>query len=255
MVDTAGITGGLGQVFGGFGGFFQSILDFLARNFFTMVLVVIAGAIGYYVYYRFVLNDIRIVVRKGNGLTTVAIARMIFDKSTQTKKIIISGYKLHDENPPSEDSFFFYKGFSKVYKGYSAIQDDHGVIHFVKPVINPDHSYMLNVVTPTKLEQYFSSRERAWRKFKLKDEQQYKLMLVSLIIFTLIMSVSLAWGYYQQKKGGEAMARAIESQSAVMSAQTDMMTKYFSGGNIEPKKETGTFQEEQTVNLPFGIGG
>lgn len=255
MVDTAGITGGIGQVFGGFGGFFNSILEFLARNFFTMVLVVIAGAIGYYIYYRFVLNDIRIIVRKGNGLTSVAIARMIFDKTTQTKKIIISGYKLHDENPPSEDSFFFYKSFTKVYKGYNAIQDEHGVIHFVKPEINLKHEYMLNVVTPTKLEQYFSSRERAWRKFKLKDEQQAKMMMVSLIIFTLIISCSLAWGYYQQKKGGEAMSKAVTSLSAVIDTQNALMAKYLQVSGLPQQNTTGQFQEEQTVNLPFGIGG
>lgn len=252
----ADVVGGAGQIISGAGSFFTGITNFFARNFFTIVMVVVAGAILYYCMWRFFINDTRVVVRKQNGLTAIAPARIYFDKKLQAKRISIVGFQLHDEQAPSEEGMVLFKGFFKLYRGYNAIQDNNGFIHFVHPKINEKHEYMLNVISPTKVEQYIASRERAWRKFKIKDEQREKMILVSLIVYTLIMSASLAWGYYQQKQGSEDLGRGIEALAGQVQRQNDLFDKYASvaiSQGITPVNNVPV-QDTTTVEIPFNNG-
>lgn len=247
MVD---VQGGLGQITAGAGSFFNGIFTFIGNNLFTIIGVVLGGAIMYYFMWRFILNDTRVIVTKMNGLTTIAPARLFFDKKLQTKRIAVVGFKLHDGQAPSEEGFFFYKGAFKLYRGYRAVQDDHGVLHFVAPRLDKDGMQYLNVVSPTKLEQYFASRERAWRKFKLKDEQQVRMLMVSLIIYTLIMSASLAWGYFQQRKSSEHYDSAASSLASAVSTQNDILSRY---GNVPPSRNV-TRTDVNVVPIPFNSG-
>ena len=247
---TSAASSGLSQFTAGFGGLFQNIFTFIGNNFFTIVFVAFAGALIYYFMWRFILNDTRVIITKLNGLTTVAPARLFFDKKLQTKRIEVVGFKLHDGQAPSEEGFFFYKGAFKLYRGYTAIQDDQGVLHFTAKGIRDGDKQYFNVVSPTKLEQYFASRERAWRKFKLKDEQQARMILVSLIIYTLIMSASLAWGYFQQRKASEHYDGAATSLASAVATQNDLLKKY----GVSPPPHQSSQGDTTVVTTPFNSG-
>lgn len=233
---------GIGSGFSGVGSVFQSIFYTIGHYSWIFLFIIAFFCIMYYVWYNYYLFNRRASVMKANGGEVLAKARMVIDKNTKQRKFIVKGFSMHDGQPPDESLFFNYKASVNSYLCVRAIQDNYGLLHFTdrkvasfqyeevtdglgntkRSLVRHEGIEWLQVINPSKIEQYLTSIGRAYRKFKMTPEKLMQLMIIMIAVIALILMAGLSWGYYQQQKMATATAQSMNHMADVLDKSNEI---------------------------------